>query len=504
MTAATSKVGRADPGLIDTLLIEAGPGEVRGARLSAGRVWDVDHFRAATPDCRGAIYQGRVRRIDPGMNAAFVEIGGGWEKDGFLRARDAGAGGKSPRKNLRIGQTVHEGAMILVQITGGQTVRAGGAGDEVKGPQLSTAITVPAPGFDYLPTRPGFFIGANRSTTDLGDLLTDEEGVRLPGLDFEPGALGEAIGAGLAVARQRWAEIQAAAKSHNGVGCIVPPADPIVRFLADFAAGRSAGDPRPRIIVGDPGLLKLARDWCTVFAPDLLASLEQARLGTRPFAEFDVDGEIEAALGRETVVQFGAQSGARLIFEPGETLCAIDVNSSAALGKAGRQAVDTNLAAIPEIARQIRLRGLAGAIVIDFLKMHRAADRDRVVASMAASTAHDPAGVTVLGLSPLGHLELTRARRKPSLAANLLAQPQPVTNLDPSAEAACYAALRDLVAAGMGRADVPVLHAGPAMAALLSPGGRLAFAADAVGAQLGQALILETDADLAPGAFRCG
>ena len=116
--------------MIDTILFEQSPGELRAAMLAGGVVWQVDHHRAATPVREGAIYLGRVRRLDPGANAAFVSLGDG--PDGFLRARDVVRPGDAPAKRARINQLVQEGAAIVVQITA--DTPGGGKGPTVSGP----------------------------------------------------------------------------------------------------------------------------------------------------------------------------------------------------------------------------------------------------------------------------------------------------------------------------------------------------------------------------------
>jgi ribonuclease G len=113
-----------------------------------------------------------------------------------------------------------------------------------------------------------------------------------------------------------------------------------------------------------------------------------------------------------------------VLFEPGETLCAIDVDSAGAGGRQGRaprRPVEVNLEAVPTIAQQLRLRNLAGAIVVDFVTMRSAYDRDKVQAALAEALREDPVPAQVYGFTRLGHFELTRARRGTTLAGQLQA-----------------------------------------------------------------------------------
>ena len=111
-----------------------------------------------------------------------------------------------------------------------------------------------------------------------------------------------------------------------------------------------------------------------------------------------------------------------MLFEPGETLCAVDIDSARAGGRQGRaprRPVEVNLEAAPAIAQQLRLRNIAGAVVIDFVTMRSAYDRDKVQAALAEALANDPVPTQIYGFTRLGLFELTRARRGPTLAAQL-------------------------------------------------------------------------------------
>ena len=116
-----------------TLLIERFPGEMRAALLHGKQVWQVDHFRDSDPAVLGGVYLGRVRRLDPAMNAAFVDIG--QAADGFLRARDAVKSDKAGRR-ARIAELVHEGQAV--------TVRVAAEGFAGKGPRLARVADAPA------------------------------------------------------------------------------------------------------------------------------------------------------------------------------------------------------------------------------------------------------------------------------------------------------------------------------------------------------------------------
>ena len=380
---------------IDTILIEASPGEVRAASLAGGRVWRLGFHRDMAPSRIGAIYLGRVRKVEPALGAAFVDLG--LAADGFLRARDIAAGGG---KHARIERLVQEGAVIPVQVT------ADGRGD--KGPTLTTSVS-------------------------------DE-----------------------------WAAIEA--RREEAPACVDPGPEPIARLLAPCAGGGLA-----QILAGDHGSAAAARRWAANFLPALTDRVE-VWSGREPlFEAHGVEAEIEAALAPRVALPGGGE----LVFESGETLTAIDVNSAGFVGKAARAARDLNLAAAPELARQISLRNIAGAVVVDLLRMDVARDHEAVLRAMRSELAGAPVGCDVLGISRLGLLELTRRRRGPSLA-ELMVEPSPPARL--RADVAAYAALRRVLQAARPGGGVTLAAAPEVVAELEGPlAGALADTARTAG-----------------------
>jgi ribonuclease G len=186
--------------------------------------------------------------------------------------------------------------------------------------------------------------------------------------------------------------------------------DPIARALRDHGAALE------EVILDDRAMARALQD-----EMDRRREKIRVRWHNGPMPIFDVDdvsGQIDTALARRIVLE----SGVEVLFEPGETLTAIDVDSARAGGRQGRaprRPVEVNLEAAPAIAQQIRLRNLAGAVVIDFINMRSAYDRDKVHASLAEALRDDPVPTQLYGFTRLGLFELTRARRGPSLAAEL-------------------------------------------------------------------------------------
>jgi Ribonuclease G/E len=365
-----------------TLLIERSPGETRAALLRDGTTLQVDHYRDHEPPLEGAVFHGRVRRIEPGLNAAFVALDGA--REGFLRAR-AIAG--RPR-GATIDGLVQEGAALLVRVIG--------------------------------------------EAPEQGDKL-----LRLATLD--------------ATARHA---LTAGKPLPPAPACVDPGAPPVARILDEHAAVA------PRIVCNAGAVKRAAEDWLGTH--DREAVVEQGAFDL--FAEYGVDAAIDAALA--TCVDL--PGGARIIFEPGETLCAIDIDTGARSRAAAR---DVNMAALPEIARQLRLREIAGAVVIDFLKLDRPDERDALLAALRAALACDPAECHVLGMTRLGLVELTRRRRRRSLSARLMA---PAATPAPRADTVACMLLREIATRShRGRGGFEIVAA-PAVVHLL--GGAMAGA----------------------------
>ena len=337
------------------ILIEASPGEVRGALIRNGSVWDVVHHRINNSSLIDAVYRGRVRWVDPGINGAFVDIGIG--PDAFLRARDASVPGERGARRARIAEILHEGAQIDVRVV------ADGFVD--KGPRAARIAPV-----------------------------DDSASPKAPAV-------------------------------------LVAPADSVSHILARFAEDRARA-----VICSDATTENLARAWCKANRRELFDHITREQMGL--FEEHGVEDAIESALTRRVMLPGGAE----LVFDQTEALCVIDINSAADVGKAGRGPRDVNSKAMPEIARQLRLRNIAGAIVIDALKMGSGDDRNRVLVRLRETLKGDPGSCHVLGMTNLGLIEVTRTRIGPSLAermhAEIMAPPL-------SAAAVALAALRAVI-----------------------------------------------------------
>jgi Ribonuclease G/E len=213
-----------------------------------------------------------------------------------------------------------------------------------------------------------------------------------------------------------------------------------------------------------------------------------------PLDLFEAQG-LEAGLEGLLTPRVALDGGGFLLIEPGQTLTAIDVNAGRHEGRGGQaaQAKAVNLAAVPEIARQLRLRALSGLIVVDFLAMKAPEDRKAVAAALKAAVAGDPEPCQVFGLSPSGLLEMTRRRGRAPLH-ELLCRPCGLggSGREKTPETLAYEALRHVAAEARGKAvQSIVLRVGPATAAALA--GDQAAALQAVEQRLGRAVEVKAD-----------
>ena len=383
---------------VDRLICHVLPKAFLMALVADGRLVELLVVRRDRPSRVGSIFLGRLERVMPDLDAAFVDIGIG--RSGFLRAEDrSGSDGWPPL-----------GAPVLAQ------VRNDGEGD--KGPRLSMNVAVSGRYLVYHPNGSGVtFSRRIEGESERDRLRAHVEGLLEGGIVLRTAASGvtaDVLRADATHVLERWEKIRRLALD------VDPPADlssrvagerdPIARVLRDHGAGLD------ELILDDRAMARALQD-----EMDRLGEKIRVRWHNGAMSAFDIDdvaGQIDTALAPRIALQ----SGVEVLFEPGETLCAVDVDSAGAGGRQGRaprRPVDVNLEAAPAIAQQLRLRNIAGAVVIDFVTMRSAYDRDKVQAVLAEHLASDPVPTQIYGFTRLGLFELTRARRGPTLAAQL-------------------------------------------------------------------------------------
>ena len=400
-----------DESLKEEILINVTPSETRAALLENGVLQEIFIERTARRGLISNIYNGRVSRVLPGMQAAFVEIG--LERTAFLHASDIarnGPAGDTMAEDLPdIRDLVREGDRLLVQVVKDPLGN--------KGARLTTFITLPSRHLVLLPRSTSVGISA-RIDQDvererlrlLVEGLLEEHGLECGAIvrTVAEGADREALEADLEYLVRLWDVIQERCRN-GGVQHLVNEdlALPL-RVLRDLVTS----DVEAILIDSRPDF-EAMHEFAATFLPGVEERLEHYKRRRPIFDLHGIEDEIRKALDRNIPLK----SGGYLIFDQTEAMTTIDVNTGAYVGHRNLEETiyKTNLEAAMAIARQLRLRNLGGIIIIDFIDMEEASHRDNVLALLEQSLQGDHARHQITPVSPLGLVEMTRKRTRESL-----------------------------------------------------------------------------------------
>ncbi len=400
------------------VLINAGYLETRIALVEDGRLVDLDIEQNRRQGPVGNIFVGRAERVVPSVGAAFVELG--LERAGFLPASEARhfEGPPVGDEALGIEALVDEGQAVIVQ------VQKDAIGD--KDAFLTSDLTLPGRYLVFGPRRSGVAVSARIGDEAERRRLIEATAEIEGGGGFivrtaAEGAAAEDLAADATELRDRWDDIQARAQAFDAR----PPLllhgdlDPVSKALRD-----RLGPEIETVLIDDSQAYAEAKRYAQAVMPDLAERLQRFA-GGDVFAHHDVAEQILAAL--EPHVEL--PSGGHICIETTEALTAVDVNSGRHKGQYGgrhggrRQQAETalvcNLEAAAAVAHQIRLRGIGGIIVIDFIHLPEREHRDQVVAALEAAFATDPAPVRVGRMMEFGLVALTRRRSRQTLVTSL-------------------------------------------------------------------------------------
>jgi ribonuclease G len=425
------------------ILINASTHEARAAVVENGVLQEIFLERANRRGLISNIYKGRVSRVLPGMQAAFIEIG--MERTAFLHASDIfdpkheGTGIETPRTD-NIRALVAEGNEILVQVVKDPL--------GTKGARLTTYITLPSRYLVYMPQGQGVGVSARievegerqrlRAAVSAG--LLPEEGagyiVRTAAEDANP----EALLADMMYLRKLWEFVR-----HKGLriepGHLVHADLPLhLRILRDLL--------RPdveRVLIDQPSAHREMQEFASTFMPAALPLIELYDEGRPVFELHHVEEEIQKALDRKVPLK----SGGYLIIDQTEAMTTIDVNTGAFVGHRNLEETifRTNLEASVTIARQLRLRNLGGIIIIDFIDMQESEHRRQVLQALERALSVDHAKTHISSVSPLGLVEMTRKRTRESLE-HLLCQACPTCEgrgFVKTVETVCFEIFREIL-----------------------------------------------------------
>jgi ribonuclease G len=426
----------------EQILINVSPQETRVAVTEQGAVQELHIERNSSRGLVGNIYLGRVCRVLPGMQSAFVEIG--LPRAAFLHEADIwparnGSAGNGERPIEKI---LSEGQSLLVQVVK----------DPIgsKGARLSTQVSIAGRLLVYLPQDPHIGISQRIEDEIEREHLREKVQSLIP-----PGETGGFIvrtvaetateaelAADIEYLVTLWKQIREAATTAAPQELLYQDLSLATRVLRDLVT-----DSTERIIVDSRETHARVREFAERYTRQALPILEHYN-GERPlFDLFAVEDEIEKALARRVDLK----SGGYVIIDQTEALTTVDVNTGGFVS--GRSFDDTiyktNLEAALAIARQLRLRNLGGIIIVDFIDMDSQEHRDAVLAEFRKALARDRTRVTVNGFSQLGLVEMTRKRTRESIA-HVLCEACPVCagrGELKTAQTICYEVLREILRA---------------------------------------------------------
>ncbi|OGA26284.1 MAG: ribonuclease G [Betaproteobacteria bacterium RIFCSPLOWO2_02_FULL_67_26] len=421
----------------EEILVNVTPQETRVAVIEQGVTQEVHIERAASRGLVGNITMGRVIRVLPGMQSAFINIGG--ERAAFLHVADIRGHRHNGAPAVPIEKLIGEGQSLLVQVVKDPI--------GTKGARLSTQVSIAGRFLVYLPQES--HIGISQRIEDEEERAHLREKLRqlLP-----PGEKGGFILRTVAEAasdrelrsdidylRRLWSGIQEKAAAAAPLTPLYQDLDLSLRVLRDFVHEDTA-----RVLVDSRETCRKLHEFGQDFTPNVAERIEHYR-GERPlFDLYGVEDEIEKALARRVDLK----SGGYLVIDQTEALTTLDVNTGGFVG--GRSFDDTifktNLEAAQVIARQLRLRNLGGIIIVDFIDMDTDEHRNAVLNEFRKALARDRTRMSVNGFTQLGLVEMTRKRTRESLA-QVLCEPCPVCEGRArlkTPQTVCYAILREL------------------------------------------------------------
>lgn len=406
------------------VLINAGAGETRVALVEDGKLQELFLDRMIGLDdgpvrkkngrhghsIVGNIVLGRVQRVLPGMQAAFVDIG--LERAGFLGAREARCladlPGYDEERGPKIGDCVREGEEILVQVIKDPI------GD--KGARLSANVTIPGRLAVLVPNTPGVALSrriepeAERARMlSMGEAMITEGGDRLvPGAGYilrtaaVEASLTDLMDDAARLA-DAWRPVLAKRQSARAPSLLYQDLDPIERTMRDLVRADTA-----RVLIDCPVAAESARAYCRRAMPESASKIEQF---SGPGQLFDLY-ELEDAILGLVHPRVTLASGGWITIESTEALTAIDVNSGSFTASTGLEETSfrVNMEAAEEIGRQVRLRGIGGLIVVDFIHLSEPENISKVLDVLNVSISRDHTPTQISPMSEFGLVEITRKR----------------------------------------------------------------------------------------------
>ncbi|EED35890.1 ribonuclease E [Luminiphilus syltensis NOR5-1B] len=384
--------------------------EVRVALVDGQRLYDLDIENRSRVATKANVYKAKVTRVEPSLEAAFVDFGA--DRHGFLPLKEIAhqyyrTNAPSGEGRVKIRDVLKEGTELLVQVDKEERGSKGAA--------LTSFISLAGRYMVLMPNNPKAggisrrIEGDDRS--ELRDALAElniPDGMGVIIRTAGVGRSSEELQWDLDYLLQLWDAIETAANDNKSPVLLYQESDVIIRSIRDYLR-----DDVDQVLIDDPVAYKQASDFVSMVMPKYSQRIKFYEDPIPLFNRFQVEGQIETAFSREVRLP----SGGSIVIDPTEALVSIDINSARATKGSDieQTALNTNLEAAEEIARQLRLRDMGGLIVIDFIDMNASKNQRAVENRIRDALEIDRARVQVGRISRFGLLEMSRQRLRPSL-----------------------------------------------------------------------------------------
>jgi ribonuclease E len=386
------------------------PEELRVALVDGQRLYDLDIESAGREQKKANIYKAKITRLEPSLEAAFVDYGG--QRHGFLPLKEISRSYFDPSVDLgggkfNIKDVLKEGQELIVQVEKEERGNKGAA--------LTTFISLAGRYLVLMPNNPRAggvsrrIMGDDRS--EIRDAMADLNVPEDMGLIVRTAGVGrnvEELQWDLDYLMQLWSAIEKAAAEKPAPFLIYQESNVIIRAIRDYLRTDIS-----EILIDDKDTYEHAREFMQLVMPHNLSKIKLYKDRVPLFTRFQIESQIETAFQREVRLP----SGGAIVIDHTEALLSIDINSARSTkgGDIEETALNTNLEAAEEVARQLRLRDLGGLIVIDFIDMTSTRNQRDVENRLKEALRMDRARVQIGRISRFGLLEMSRQRLRPSL-----------------------------------------------------------------------------------------
>ncbi|HYQ73211.1 MAG TPA: Rne/Rng family ribonuclease, partial [Gammaproteobacteria bacterium] len=386
------------------------PEELRVAMVDGQKLYDLDIEVPARGQKKSNVYKGKITRIEPSLEAAFVDYGG--NRHGFLPLKEVARtyfsdSARESGGRLSIKDALNEGQELVVQVEKDERGNKGAA--------LTTFISLAGRYLVLMPNNPRAGGVSRRIQGDDRNFVRDAmSAMNIPdgmGMIVRTAGIGrstEELQWDLDYLVHLWDVIKAASEEQPSPFLVYQESNVIIRALRDYLRGDVS-----EILIDSPEVYETAREFMEQVMPHNLGKLKLYQETVPLFSRFQIESQIESAFQREVTLP----SGGAIVIDHTEALISIDINSARATRGSDIEetALNTNLEAADEIARQLRIRDLGGLVVIDFIDMQPARNLREVENRLRDALKMDRARVQIGRISRFGLLEMSRQRLRPSL-----------------------------------------------------------------------------------------